>query len=164
MRFGLNVGTHDIPQESNQWDVMRSTARMAEQVGFDSIWLNDHVMSRDEADPPSPSRWLECFVALGALAAETTRVQLGALVAAIPYRNPALLAKMSTTLDIISHGRSIIGIGAGWHQQEFEAYDWPFPAVKDRMNMLEEAAQIIKIMSTELQPALRATTSTSEAR
>jgi alkanesulfonate monooxygenase SsuD/methylene tetrahydromethanopterin reductase-like flavin-dependent oxidoreductase (luciferase family) len=67
----------------------------------------------------------------------------------VPFRNPALLAKMCTTLDVVSHGRSIIGLGAGWHEPEFRAYGWPFPPVRERMEMLEEAMQIIDLMLTQ---------------
>jgi len=88
-------------------------------------------------------------VALGAIAAATSRVRIGALVAGVPYRNPALLAKMSTTLDVISHGRSIVGLGAAWHDEEFWAYGWPFPPVRERMQRLEEAVRIVDLMMTQ---------------
>ena len=92
---------------------------------------------------------LECFVTLGAIAAATSRIRIGELVVGVPYRNPALLAKMCATLDVVSHGRSIIGLGAAWHEPEFTAYGWPFPPVKARMEMLEEAVQIVDRMLTQ---------------
>ena len=92
---------------------------------------------------------LECFVVLGALAASASRIRLGQLVAGIPYRNPALLAKMCGTLDVISHGRCMVGLGAAWHHGEFTAYGWPFPPVPERMERLEEAVQIVDRMLTQ---------------
>ncbi len=89
---------------------------------------------------------LECFVALGAIAAATSRIRIGQLVAGVPYRNPALLAKMCATLDVVSHGRTLVGLGAAWHEQEFRAYGWPFPPLSERMDMLEEAVQIVDLM------------------
>jgi alkanesulfonate monooxygenase SsuD/methylene tetrahydromethanopterin reductase-like flavin-dependent oxidoreductase (luciferase family) len=86
---------------------------------------------------------------LGGIAARTSRIRIGELVVGVPYRNPALLAKMMTTLDVMSNGRSIVGLGAAWHEPEFRAYGWPFPSVRDRMEMLEEAVQIIDRMLTQ---------------
>jgi len=91
----------------------------------------------------------DCFVALGAIAASTSRIRIGELVVGVPYRNPALLAKMLTTLDIIAHGRSIVGLGAAWHEPKFRAYGWPFPSVRERMEMLEEAIQIVDRVMTQ---------------
>ena len=151
MLFGLNMnlGGHAPPEGGTHWDLIRSMAETCEEVGFDSVWLNDHFMFRPPPDRDEVYPWMECLVGLGAIAAITSRVRFGALVAGVPYRNPALFAKMSTTLDVISHGRSIVGIGAGWHKYEFDAYGWPFPSVKERMEMLEEAALIIKKMMTD---------------
>ena len=76
---------------------------------------------------------MECFVVLAAIAARTNRIRLGELVTGVPYRNPALLAKILASLDVVSHGRTIIGLGAAWHEPEFTAYGWPFPSVRERM-------------------------------
>jgi F420-dependent oxidoreductase-like protein len=92
---------------------------------------------------------LECWVTLGALAAATTRLRLGALVSGIPYRNPALLAKMGATLDVISHGRCIMGIGAGWHREEFDAYGYAFETAAVRGARLAEAAQVVRAMLSQ---------------
>ena len=87
---------------------------------------------------------MECFTTLGAIAALTDRIRLGQLVLGVPYRNPALTAKMATTLDLISHGRSLLGLGAGWHQREYEAYGWgQFEEVPRRLRRLEEATRVI---------------------
>jgi F420-dependent oxidoreductase-like protein len=106
-------------------------------------------MFPDQADPEKEVPVFDCFVALGAIAASTARIRIGELVVGVPYRNPALLAKMLTTLDVIAHGRSIIGLGAAWHEPEFRAYGWPFPSVRERMEMLEEAVQIVDRMLTQ---------------
>jgi len=106
-------------------------------------------MFPDQADPSKEVPVFDCFVALGAIAAHTSRIRVGELVVGVPYRNPALLAKMCATLDVIAHGRSIIGLGAAWHEPEFNAYGWPFPTVRARMEMLEEAVQIVDIMLTQ---------------
>jgi F420-dependent oxidoreductase-like protein len=103
--------------------------------------------------PENRTAVLECFTTLGAIAAATTRVRLGAFVAGAPYRNPALLAKINTTLDVVSHGRCIVGLGAAWHEEEFAAYGWPFPSVRQRMEMLEDTIRIVKAMMTDMQGA-----------
>jgi alkanesulfonate monooxygenase SsuD/methylene tetrahydromethanopterin reductase-like flavin-dependent oxidoreductase (luciferase family) len=89
---------------------------------------------------------LECFTTLAAIAASTTHVRIGSFVAGAPYRNPALLAKLFTTLDLISHGRCIAGIGAAWHEEEFAAYGWRFPSIRRRMEVLEDTVQIIRAL------------------
>jgi F420-dependent oxidoreductase-like protein len=95
---------------------------------------------------------LEGYTLLGALAATTTRVKLGTLVTGVTYRNPAMLAKQVTTLDIISRGRAILGLGAAWHDVEHEAMGFDFPPVKERMDRLEEAVQICRAMFREDTP------------
>jgi F420-dependent oxidoreductase-like protein len=106
----------------------------------------DHFMLPPPYSPPGHSPMLECFVALGALAAITERVKLGQLVLGVPYRNPALVAKMATTLDVISHGRSILGVGAAWMEREFEGYGFDFEERGARMRRLEEAVRLILTM------------------
>jgi len=97
-------------------------------------------------DPERTLPTLECFTTLAAIAATTRRIRLGALVAAVPYRNPALLARMYATLDLISHGRCIVGLGAGWQEEEFVAYGWPFPSARVRAERLDETAQIVDML------------------
>lgn len=92
---------------------------------------------------------LECFTTLAAIAASTQRIRIGSFVAGAPYRNPALLAKIFTTLDVISHGRCIAGIGAAWHEEEFRAYGWPFPPVRQRMELLEDTVRIVKALMSD---------------
>jgi alkanesulfonate monooxygenase SsuD/methylene tetrahydromethanopterin reductase-like flavin-dependent oxidoreductase (luciferase family) len=112
------------------------------------MWAN-RMARRYDTDPRRTPAVLECFTTLAAIAAVTQRLRLGALVAGIPYRNPALLAKINITLDVISHGRCIVGLGAGWHAEEFKAYGWSFPSVKQRMDGLEDAIRIVDLMMTQ---------------
>ncbi|HMO59392.1 MAG TPA: LLM class F420-dependent oxidoreductase [Roseiflexaceae bacterium] len=149
MLLGQQLNTYAPGIHGNHWDSTLAVARAGEQAGLDSIWLADHFMFPDRQNPAKEIPVFECFVALGAIAAATSRIRIGELVVGIPYRNPALLAKMLTTLDIIAHGRTIIGIGAAWHEPEFVAYGWPFPSVRTRMEMMEEAVQIIDLMLTQ---------------
>ena len=149
MLMGHQLGTYGPSQHGTHWDTTLAAARAGEQAGLDSLWLADHFMFPDHAHPEAEVPVFDCFVALGALAAITSRVRLGALVAGVPYRNPALLAKMLTTLDVIAHGRTIVGLGAAWHEPEFRAYGWPFPSVRERMERLEEAVQIVDRMMTQ---------------
>ncbi len=149
MRFGLQIDTYEDNPEGNHFDTMLAVARAAEAAGFESVWYEDHFMWRDDERPEKASPRLECLTTLAALAAATERVKLGSLVLGVPYRNPALVAKMWTTLDVISHGRAIVGLGAGWHEQEFRAYGWPFGTVAERMERLEEAVQIVDRLLTE---------------
>lgn len=148
MRFGLQIATYPAAHADNAWDRMLAVAHLAEELGFDSVWYEDHFMFRNDEHPTESVPHLECLVTLAALAASTERVKLGMLVLGAPYRNPALLAKMLTTLDLVSHGRLIIGLGAGWHEQEFRAYGWPFLPARERMEQLEDVIQIIDALMT----------------
>ena len=113
-------------------------ARMAEAVGFDSVWIPDHVLIHDEGREPQ-GVW-ECATTLGALCAATSRVEIGALVVATSFRNPALTAKIASTVDELSGGRFIFGLGIGRHEPEHRAFGYPFGRQVDRF---EEALQII---------------------
>jgi F420-dependent oxidoreductase-like protein len=128
---------------ANLWELTATFARAAEESGLGSFWLYDHVMLPSKSESPDDQNMLDCFVALGGLAASTSRVLIGQLVAAVPFRNPALTAKMASTLDVMSHGRAVLGLGAGWNQREFDAYGWPFEDVPTRLGRLEEAVQIV---------------------
>ncbi|MBA3643588.1 MAG: LLM class flavin-dependent oxidoreductase [Chloroflexia bacterium] len=120
------------------WTEVLARAQLAEAVGFDSIWLPDHLILRfPDAEPEGV--W-EGWTVLAALAAATKRIALGPLVACTSFRNPALLAKMADTVDEISGGRLILGLGAGWHEPEYRAYGFPFD---HRVSRFEEALKII---------------------
>ena len=151
MRFGLQINPYLDGPTGNAWDALERVARALDRSAFDSLWLYDHFLYEGGyPGHPLPEPVLECFTALGALAVVTERLRLGQLVLGIPYRNPAMTAKMATTLDLISHGRSILGIGSGWHQREYEAYGWgEFEPLGVRMRRLEEAVRCILKLWTE---------------
>jgi probable F420-dependent oxidoreductase len=120
------------------WSNLLAMARTAEDIGFDSLWVPDHFIFRHEGEPVT-GVW-EAWSVIAALAAATTRVEIGPLVLATSFRNPALLAKMADTVDEISNGRLILGLGAGWHKPEYDAFGFPFD---HRYSRFEEALTII---------------------
>lgn len=119
------------------WPEYRDMAILAEDVGFNSIWLGDHLLYDKPEGPLGP--W-ECWTQLAALAAVTDRVLLGPLVSPTGWRNPALLVKMAATVDEISGGRLVLGLGSGWNQREFDAYGYSFDK---RVSRFEEAFAVI---------------------
>lgn len=149
MLLGLQLMPTHPSEHGNEADTALALVRACEEAGLDSVWVADHFMFVDEEHPEREVPILESFVTLGAMAAVTDRIRIGQLVVGAPYRNPALLAKACTTLDVISHGRSIIGLGAAWHEPEFVAYGWPFPPLRERFEMLEEAVQVVDRMLTQ---------------
>jgi probable F420-dependent oxidoreductase len=121
-----------------RWTDLLAMAQAAEQIGFDVLWISDHMGFVGDS-----GEWEGCWEAwtlLSALAASTNRVQLGNYVLAMPYRHPAVLAKMAETLDEVSGGRVILGVGAGWNKPEFDAFDFPF---RDRFDRFEDGLRII---------------------
>jgi F420-dependent oxidoreductase-like protein len=124
---------------------LRAAAEAAEASGFSSLWVMDHLLQLPPLGGPAASI-LEGYVALGALAAVTKRVELGTLVTGVTYRNPAHLAKQIASLDALSGGRAILGIGAAWYDVEHAAYGWEFPPVKERFERLTEAVAICRGM------------------
>jgi probable F420-dependent oxidoreductase len=126
------------------YDAIRAVTQDAETNGFDSIWLADHLLYRK---PGEPTRGIwECWTMLAALAEATQRVEIGTLVLANSFRNPAILAKMATAADEVSHGRLILGVGAGWNEPEYQAFGLPFD---HRVDRFEEALQILKPLLRE---------------
>jgi alkanesulfonate monooxygenase SsuD/methylene tetrahydromethanopterin reductase-like flavin-dependent oxidoreductase (luciferase family) len=125
------------------WTRTVEAARWAEDVGFESLWINDHM----QVDPPlEEAPIFEPFVEIAALAVETRRARLGHLVLAAPYRNAGLTAKAISTVDVISGGRAILGIGAGWKEDEWLAYGYGFPSAGERLAMLADHLEIITRM------------------
>jgi probable F420-dependent oxidoreductase len=120
-----------------RWDDIAAMAQAAERTGWDSYWLADHLLFRMAMG--EAGQW-EAFTFLAALAASTSRIQLGPLVTAIPFRNPGLLAKMADSIDEISGGRFILAVGAGWHEPEFRAFGYPYDHLASRF---EEALQVL---------------------
>jgi F420-dependent oxidoreductase-like protein len=147
--LGQQIDSYSPGTYGNHFDTTLAAARACEQAGLDSVWLADHFMFPDQEHPEREVPVFDCFVVLGAIAACTSRIRIGELVVGVPYRNPALLAKMLATLDVIAHGRTIVGLGAAWHEPEFVAYGWPFPSVRERMERLEEAVQIVDRMLSQ---------------
>jgi F420-dependent oxidoreductase-like protein len=143
VEFGLVVWKAlDLGQYS--YDVIRKLALQGEELGFGSFWLADHFRAASPRDP-----YHECFTTLSAIASETKRIRLGPLVTCVSNRPPSILAKMTSTLDVISGGRLEFGLGAGWDVAEYNAYGIPFPTARARVQQVEEAIQIIKKMWTE---------------
>ncbi len=137
--FVLPISESDATRQTPPYAEIRDLALGAEDAGFDSVWLYDHLLYRF-GDPPTTRGVWEIWTLLSALAEATERVELGALVLCVPFRNPALLAKMADTLEEVSGGRFILGLGAGWHKPEFDAFGFPFDHKVDRF---EEALAII---------------------
>src|SRR5439155_8367943 len=106
------------------WKDILAVAKRAEEVGFDSIWLPDHLLYEWSDEPPPRGIW-EAWTLLSAIAASTTRIELGPFVACTGFRNPALLAKMADTLDEVSDRRLVLGLGAGYHELEHRAFGYP---------------------------------------
>jgi len=138
--IGLNIPFVEGSMDgaTPRWANILAMARAAEDAGCDAVWISDHVGFGDpEGD--WAGAW-ECWTLLSALAASTTRVQLGTYVLAMPYRNPAMLAKMAETLDEVSGGRVILGVGAGWNEPEFLSYNFPW---ERRFDRFEEGLRIV---------------------
>ena len=140
-KFGVFLPFYAFKSEPT-FERVRNVALTCERLGYDSIWLDDHLMYGKHPI-------LECWTTLSALASLTAKIQLGTMVLCNSYRNPALLAKMTATLDVISNGRLELGIGAGVQKNEHKAYGIPFPKPSDRIDRMKEAVEIIKKMWTE---------------
>lgn len=125
---------------------IRDLAVLAENYGFDSVHVNDHLVG---FDPEGKQPYLEATVLMSAIAAETRRVKIGHIVLANSFRNPALTAKIISSIDNISNGRALLWIGAGWFEKEYRAYGIPFPSAKRRVDELEESLSIFKKLFSE---------------
>jgi probable F420-dependent oxidoreductase len=141
VEFGIRLHLN-----TDDYQEIRQFAEEADKLGYHSVWVNDHLI------PPSGPMsvpFLESWMTLSAVATVTHRVKVGTLVIPVNFRMPSLIAKMGATLDNLSHGRLILGMGAGWKQEEFDAFGLPFPDAKTRVEQLDEAVQIVKRMWTE---------------
>jgi len=141
----LRVGVQ-LPEVEREvrWPEYVEMAKRAEAVGFDSLWLGDHLLYRyDDGSTRGP--W-EMWTMLAALAASTSRIRLGSLVASTAFHAPAMLAKLATTVDEVSGGRLILGLGAGWNEPEFRAFGFPFD---HRIDRFEEAFTIVRTLLQE---------------
>jgi F420-dependent oxidoreductase-like protein len=144
LHFGVT-----LPQIKRPWEDTRAAALEIEALGFDSVWFNDHLYGVPMPHLPI----LEAWTALTAVGAVTKKVELGTLVTPVGFRNPALLGKMAATLDAITGGRVIVGLGSGWFESEFTGYGMPFPPLKDRLEQLDETATVLKLLWSESQPS-----------
>ena len=146
-----SISDPGVPDE-DRFESLAKRVLAVESAGFDLVTVMDHfyqigVAGREE-EP-----MLEVYSTLAALAARTSHVKLGAMVTGVTYRNPALLAKTVTTLDTISRGRAVLGIGAAWNESEHIGYGFDFPPISERMELLDEALHICKLMFTEERPS-----------
>ena len=152
MRFGLFIPQgwrQDLTgiAPADQWSVMDGLAQHADTgSAFDSVWVYDHFHTVPE---PTEEATHEAWSLMAAFAASTSRVKLGQMCTCMAYRNPAYLAKVATTVDVISGGRAQMGIGAGWYEHEWRAYGYGFPRAGERLDMLDEGVQIMRQMWTE---------------
>lgn len=151
MRFGTMLPQgwkHDLTgvPEDQQWDRIQDAAMANEASGWDSLWVYDHFHTHPVVAHESV---FDSWTLMAAVAAVTKRVRIGQMCTCVAYRPPSLLAKMAVSVDAISHGRLDVGIGAGWSDREFAAYGYEYRSDKVRLDMLEEAAQVLKTMWTQ---------------
>ena len=151
---GWRMDLAGITDAAEGYETMASVAQEAEALGFHSIWLYDHFHTVPE---PSQQMTFECWTSIAALARDTKRVRVGQIVTCNSYRNPALLAKMASTVDALSHGRLDLGIGAGWYEHEYRAYGYSYPETAERLKRLREAVQIILAMWTQEEASFEGT-------
>ena len=161
VQFGLTIpqgwrgGDLPLQQENDpvkQYEFSKFISITADNIGFDSIYAYDHLIPYYKNDVNK--NIFECLTLLSSLTANTKRIKIGQIVTCNSYRNPALLAKITSTLDVISHGRSELGIGAGWYGREYASYGYDFPSHVTRIDQLDEALTIVKAMwSNERSPS-----------
>ena len=140
MHFGVT-----LPQIKRSWAEARDAAVEFDRLGFDSVWVCDHLYGVPMPNLPIFEAWSE-LAAVGAL---TSRVELGTLVTPVFFRNAAVLAKQVATIDHVSNGRTVVGLGSGWFATEFESYGLPFPPVRERLRALDETATVLKRLWAE---------------
>jgi probable F420-dependent oxidoreductase len=142
----VDYGVQIEPQFGYDYSHISEVAQAAEKHGFESLWASDHFMIKPEAQDVN---CLEAWTVLTAVAAETKTLRVGSMVASQSYRNPVLHAKIAASVDHISNGRAYFGIGAGWKEVEYNAYDMPFPPAWKRVKQLDEALTIARKIWTE---------------
>lgn len=144
-----------LPQAVDDYADVHEAATECERLGYDSVWLNDHVYEGWLPPEKHVNPYLDCWTLLPALAVGTRSIRLGSLVTSNTFRHPALLAKMSTTIDVISKGRLDFGFGAGDLPIEHETYGIEYPSDSERISRLNEALQIVLRMWTEEKPRFK---------
>ncbi len=147
MQFGAQVNCY-----RTTWDHIRTVIDAMEAGRWDSLWFADHYLPPPPRREDEPLAAYEGFSLIAAAAGITERLRLGNLVLGNTYRNPALVAKMATTVDQISHGRLTLSIGAAWFEREHEAYGWDFPPLRERSDRLEEACALLWALFTATDP------------
>jgi len=143
---GWKMELSDITGAEAKWAKAVEIAALADELGYDSVWVYDHFHN---VPLPAHEAVFECWTTIAAISQRTSRVRLGQMVGCAPYRNPALLAKITSTIDVISSGRLDWGIGAGWYEHEFTGYGFEFPEAADRIRVLRETVEIVKAMWSE---------------
>jgi len=143
---GWRMDLADIHDPVEKYETMSRCANEAQEAGYDAVWLYDHFHT---VPTPQLEAVFECWTSMAALARDTSTIRLGQMVTCNSYRPPSLLAKMASCIDVMSHGRLILGIGAGWYRHEYEAYGYEYPDTPDRLRMLRESLQVIKAMWTQ---------------
>ena len=143
---GWKMELASIPDPREKWAKSVEISQLAEDLGFDSIWVYDHVHN---VPKPAQETVFECWTTMAAISQRTERIMLGQMVGCAPYRNPALLAKITANIDVISNGRLIWGIGAGWYRSEFAGYGYPFESPADRIRAMAETVEIVTGMWRE---------------
>src|SRR5690349_8967442 len=146
---GWKMDLVEIADPVEKFEAMTGVAKAADEGGFDSIWVYDHFHTVPETTMEAT---FECWTITATLARDTRRVKIGQMVGCNGYRNPALYAKIASTVDVASHGRLLAGIGAGWHREEWEAYGYSWPERRERMGQFREAVEIVHKMWTEERP------------
>ena len=143
---GWRMDLVEIDDPIEQYEAMTDVATAAETAGYDSIWVYDHFHT---VPTPEIETCFEAWTITSALARDTATIKIGQMVTCNGYRNPALLAKIASTVDVLSHGRLLCGLGAGWYEHEWLAYGYGFPEVRDRMRAFREAVEIVVKLWTE---------------
>src|SRR4051794_36448199 len=146
---GWRMDLVEIPDPIDKYETMTKVAQEADRGGWDSIWVFDHFHT---VPTPELETTFECWTITAGLARDTKNVKIGQMVTCNGYRNPALLAKIASTVDVMSHGRLLCGLGAGWYEHEWKAYGYGFPETRDRMGAFREACEIVHRMWTEDYP------------
>jgi F420-dependent oxidoreductase-like protein len=143
---GWKMELAGIADPQAKWAKAVEISVLAEELGYDSLWVYDHFHN---VPVPAHETMFEAWTTLAAISQRTSRIRLGQMVGCAPYRNPGLLAKITSNIDVISGGRLDLGIGAGWYEHEYKAYGYGFPPAADRIRMLRETVEIVKSMWSE---------------
>ncbi len=143
---GWRMELVSIEEPAAKWQKAVDIAVLAETLGFDSLWVYDHFHN---VPRPANETVFECWTTLAAISQRTSRIKLGQMVGCAPYREPSLLAKITSNLDVISGGRLIWGVGAGWYEHEFRGYGYDFLAPSDRIRVLRETVEIVTALWSE---------------